>query len=559
MGGRQRRAEARDSRKRKEAKTSLGLERKQGPSGASISRREFLVRAGLAAAGLSIISRGVAQASPSSQPVSKIAIALGTFGNEQFDPRASAGDNQPYLRLLYDPLMGYDRAAQQPSKATGLAEDWTLSSDGKRLTFKLRNGVRFHDGSELTADDVQYTFQRLYLPGTISTNAALIKSFVGPKENIVVRDTRTVEFNFVQNGFPLFQFFPWLDTESLILPKAYLESKGEDYFRQHPVGTGRYKLAAHQSGRSITFEANQQHWAGGQANFTPVTLQLVAEETTRAALLQSGQAEVGVFGVDRAIALKNAGFHVFESTVGSVELLYFANLHKKTPPISDARVRRALGLAIDKNEINKKLFRGLGRTTGDFQPRASFGVAGLPPLPFDIGQARRLLSEAGYPNGFSVSFQGFPKAGWDQKSVMEAIAGSWSHIGVKAEIAYRDYGAYRADWVGKRLPDPVVTLHPMPGYKFWLGLQSGLLKSTGVLTIAGPTELDALVNQSFAASDEAAEGRAFQAVDKYLYDNYIALSILELGTIGVTGKRVSDWKIGAVPLSLNLAYFLWSS
>src|SRR5207302_709896 len=101
---------------------------------------------------------------------------------------------------------------------------------------------------------------------------------------------------------------------------------------------------------------------------------------------------------------------------------------------------------------------------------AGLGYQALPPIPYDLAMAKQLMKDAGYEQGFAISLQGFGKAGWPITDLENSIASSWAQINVKATINHRDFGSYRADWIGKKLPDPVAVVHPIPGQSIELAL-----------------------------------------------------------------------------------------
>ena len=494
--------------------------------------------------------------------VDEIVIAVGSLGNEVLDPKFAPGDNALFLRLLYDPIIAWDFDAQDVSTETGIAESWTLSDDQTNLSLTIREGIQFHDGSDLTAEDVQFSLQRLFDDDATSSQLGLILSSIGDPANIRVVGTHELEIDFVEGGFTFFQNLGWFDTSSLVVPKALIEANGEDAFAANPIGTGKYRFVERQAGVSITLEAVDDHFAGGSARIQRIVLRLVPEESSRVAMLQTGEADIGAVGTENGERLDAEGFQLYQHDMGDIELLYFPTsgvFDYEESALADPLVREALSLAIDKEGINEFLFLGRGIPTGSFTSQLSFGYEELDPTPYDPDRARELLAEAGYEDGLEVVFQGFPKAGWSQQEVQETIISAWDAIGVTATIVHRDYGSYRAEWAGHTLPPESVVLHPMPTYFISAGLILNLAASDANRGLgSGTPELDALLTDLSSATNFDESEVAYKAINRYLNENFVVIPILEFGAIYATNDSVESWEMGRSGLSLNLASVLWS-
>src|SRR5262249_15504356 len=156
-------------------------------------------------------------------------------------------------------------------------------------------------------------------------------------------------------------------------------------------------------------------------------------------------------------------------------LIYFASLYRNTKPLSDIRVRQALGLAIDKQQIVQVLFHDLAVQSGNWAPSVGLGYEKLPLVAYDLQQAKQLMKDAGYEQGFDISLQGFDKAGWPITKMEDSIASSWAQLNVRATVTHRDFGSYRTDWAKHTLPDPAATIHPIPGQSIELALYQSLV------------------------------------------------------------------------------------
>jgi peptide/nickel transport system substrate-binding protein len=394
---------------------------------------------------------------------------------------------------MFDPLVGADFAGEQISKDSGVAEDWTVSDDGLVYTFTIREGLKFHNGEDLTADDVKFTLDRYLSDEATTSNTAAIRPLI---DSITVLSPTEVEVKLTQ---PKLTFLTLLsdivDTGSLIIPKDYFQSVGAEGFAQNPVGSGPYKLVERQTGSHITLEqAAPTHFAIGTPRFKRVTLRLVPEESTRVAMLRAGDADFADVGVDKVSALRDEGFRIFEH--GGVSVLYvFFQLQRPDDPTQDLNLRRALSHAINREEINQALLEGLGEPTGNVWPSLQ-GVTPIPPDPFDVEQAKALLAQTPYgPGGtpLDLQMQVTPREGWPAMLVIaQAIQSYWKDIGVASTIIYRDFGAFRNEWLDKSLAAPTAILLNYDAQVDWQSVMTTSWTCDGLLSSVCDPELDAL-------------------------------------------------------------------
>src|SRR5256712_8820829 len=178
----------------------------------------------------------------------------------------------------------------QPSQAGGLAGKWESSADHRRWTFHLRKGVKFHNGDEMTSEDVKFSLQRAMSKRSTTGYAGPLRMLIVDIETpapdrvvIVTKDPTLIIPTYLSRS---------LSTEGMILPKKYLEAAGDDAFAQKPVGSGPYKFVEQVTGSHIKLAAVDNHWRIGVPRFKTVTFKLVPEETTRIALLRRGEVDI---------------------------------------------------------------------------------------------------------------------------------------------------------------------------------------------------------------------------------------------------------------------------
>src|SRR5947199_375068 len=228
------------------------------------------------------------------QSKSELVIALSSFSAETVDPALQGHNVKYYLSLMFDYLVGTTTDGQ-PSQAGGLASKWENSADHRRWTFHLRKGVKFHNGDEMTSEDVKFSLQRAM--GKRSTTGyagplrALIVDIETPSPDRVVVVTKDAKLSIAT------YLSRSLSTEGIVLPKKYLEANGDDVFARKPVGTGPYKFVEQVVGSHIKMSAVDNHWRIGVPKYKNVTFKLVPEETTRIALLRRGEVDVADVGL----------------------------------------------------------------------------------------------------------------------------------------------------------------------------------------------------------------------------------------------------------------------
>ncbi|MEO5735587.1 MAG: ABC transporter substrate-binding protein [Rubrivivax sp.] len=345
---------------------------------------------------------------------------------------------------VYEKLVKRDR---QLNLRPGLALSWQQVSP-LLWRFKLRQGVRFHDGSPMTADDVVFSVQRAQQP------TALIKVYAQALGTAVAVDAETVEFRlprvnpiFLQHLDSVFVMSrAWCEQHKVLRP---LDFKGneESYASFNTNGTGPFQLVQRQPGIRTTYKRNPNWWGRFEGNVQQITFTPIGNDATRLAALVSGEIDFVLDPAPRDIPrLRNtAGVKVVEGPENRIvyigmdqhrdQLLYGSVKNKN--PFKDLRVRQAMFQSVDIETLKTKLMNGLSVPTGGLTPSPS-GAYNDPTLetrlPFDLQKARALMAEAGYPDGFEVTLDCPNNRYINDEEICIALATMWSQIKLRVRV-----------------------------------------------------------------------------------------------------------------------------
>ena len=344
------------------------------------------------------------------------------------------------LLQIYQPLLGQSETS---GLIPYLATEWK-AIDGLTWEIKLRQGVTFHDGTPFEPEDIAFSFERVpNVKGAISPFSANVRNVT--KIEILGRDT--VRFTLATPD-PLFNYK--LCQVCMLSRKLHANVTLEDFNSgKAAIGTGPYKLVSYTPGERLKLTANLSYW-GEKPAWNEVDIRYVLEAGGRMAALRAGEVDlidnvpvqdiatlkedrnISVFGQD---AFLTAYFNIDSARDESPFVFDNDGKPLKPNPLKDARVRRALSLAIDRQGIVNRLLLGQGTPADQFAGLLVPDRApGLKPLPTQVDQAKKLLAEAGYPNGFRLTIHG--SNGWfaGDANLLQAVAQSFARVGVKTQV-----------------------------------------------------------------------------------------------------------------------------
>jgi peptide/nickel transport system substrate-binding protein len=377
--------------------------------------------------------------------------AVESLSGQTMDPIMEARPgNAVYQAPMYDSLVGFD--LDKGGVGPGVAERWQLSDDGLAWTFYLRPGQQFHNGDPLTANDVKFSLERQMAPNSIASAAATMRRTI---KSIDVVDDLTLRINTIspQIGLPA-ALSRAVAPEGTIMPKAYIEKIGEAEFRRKPIGSGPWRFVRSVPGDRIDFEAvTYPHWRG-TPHFKDLQILLVPEETTRVSMVRTGEVGIASIGPETMLSASRGGLEVL-SVPGTMQALYqFWGAYRpefKSSPIANPRVRAALSLAIDRQQIIDHVMNGKAKMP---YPFAAFAYTeyfsqerwekwAREAYRYDPVRARQILTEEGYPNGFELDFANTALPGTQfMVDIGTAIADMWTKIGVRVNLKHYEWGSF---------------------------------------------------------------------------------------------------------------------
>jgi ABC-type transport system substrate-binding protein len=352
---------------------------------------------------------------------------------DSLDPaNAESNPSEAVNRMIYENLVKFD---PKLNLVPGLAEKWEQAQDGMSWTFFLRKGVKFHDGTPFNAEAVKYFLDRMIGPEKPS-RAGLYAPLVASAE---VVDEYTVKFN-MKNPFSFLLNNIAHSASGIVSPTA-LKAMGKDVARK-PVGTGPFKFVEWIHGDRLVLERNNDYW-GGKPKIEKVVVKTVKEDSARVMMLQSGDAQLAVRLPSEDIARLEKDSRIRLDSTETLRVLYVAfNCAKK--PFDDPRVRQAFSLATDRESIVKHIYLDRALVANNIVAPRTTGYFEMPAISNDPEKAKKLLAEAGFPNGIKAKFispQGrYPK----DFEMAQALQQQWKKAGIDVSLDTMEWAAYLA-------------------------------------------------------------------------------------------------------------------
>ncbi len=422
---------------------------------------------------------------------------------------------------IYDTLVTLD---ENREPVPCLAKSWEQIDD-TTFQFHLREGVKFHNGDTLTADDVVYTIARACTnPGSSST----FKTFDGEATHAI--DELTVE---IKLKTPDASIYDTLNSQrGGIVCKRAVEEQGEDAYGRNPVGTGPYKLADWQTGTELDLVANEDYW--GEAPKTPnLVYKIITESANRVIEMETG-------GADLCLNVLASEVNRLQETEGvRVEMgpsyqYTTITFNMQDPVLSDIRVRQALVYAIDRAAIVKSVYGDTATVADSIMPTTLLGAKTYDDNLYDVEKAKSLLAEAGYANGLTINFVVQPLE--EMQRITEAVQNMWKQIGVTTNVTTAEVAAYLAQ-----------------GNTLQVGIRNGSASDPASTLIiydsafgdrlnSNNAELDAMLANAKTLYNTEERAKAYNDICDYLWENKWSLPIAFKSTIYAVSDKVEGFE-----------------
>ena len=353
----------------------------------------------------------------------------------------TAGSVTVMSRHIWDALFYIEPETSDLEPA--LAESYRFVDD-TTLEITLRRGVKFHNGQELTADDVVYTLNWIRNPD----NA--VRTITSPKfiANVEKVDTYSLR---IKMDSPTALALRFLSVFPIYPADTY--ANGQGAMNQTPIGTGPFRVVSAEPGREYTLQRFEDHYADspkGQPQIQTLSVRIIPEPSTQLAELISGGIDwIYAFGTDQVANLARSK-NIDVGGVATSRMMYIVMdaAGRAGSPFADIRVRQALAHAVDRRAIVDALVQGGAQPLDAFCYPQDFGCpSDVTTYAYDPDRARALLAEAGYPDGFEITL-----SAWRDKPIVEAIMGFLAEVGIKADLNYAKLAPLRKQWEAGELP-----------------------------------------------------------------------------------------------------------
>ncbi len=333
-------------------------------------------------------------------------------------------------RTMYEGLIGFDKDMKMiPVLAEALPE---LAADAKSVTFRLKKGIKFQDGADFNAEAVKANIDRLKDPANKLKRASLYAAV----ERVEIIDPYTVKILLNKPFAPIVQAFAH-PAGAMISPKAIKES-GKDVNRK-PVGTGPFQLAEWKDGQYLVVKKFDGYWDKPNiAKVEKITFKPIVEAASRVAMLKTGEVQFIWPLPSEQIETAQSDANITVDKSPSIILRYVV-LNVTQKPFNDPKVRQALNYALDKNALNKVIYKGFASVPESAIAGNVWGFQKQQMYNHDVDKAKKLLAEAGYPNGLEITL--WTPNDTERAKIAEFLQQQWSAAGVKTNIQQMEFVA----------------------------------------------------------------------------------------------------------------------
>jgi peptide/nickel transport system substrate-binding protein len=466
------------------------------------------------------------------------------------DPQEHDGTATPdnFFTALHDALI--KNQGTQLYDHPALAEKFTIAPDAKSATFTLRRGTKFHNGDPVTVQDVKFSYENY--------RGAKADVFKKKTERVDIVDDRTIRFVFKEPFLDFGILFGTanVDGAAWVVPEKYYKQVGPDGFKQKPIGAGPYRLVRHEPGVKVEMEAFDGYYR--PVNAKQLVMISVPEPATRVAMLERGEADI-IYNVPGELIAKVGkipGVTLAPVLSGSF-FLEFPGFQDPKNPFHDKRVREAVSLAVDRRAMNQAETAGLGRPTGNWINDDVQYAIEWPEYPRNVEKAKQLLREAGYPNGFDVTWV-TPLPTFYSRG--ERIIAQLREVGIRGRLQTMERGIFFQRLQGglKEFPGVQMILHGARiggSWSFWYEahFKCGGFNSRDRICVK---DLDGKFDQYERSINPAERKKLAEEIQRGILENYYLVPVFRHAFVNAIGPRVAltKWQDVFPTITTGYAY-----
>jgi peptide/nickel transport system substrate-binding protein len=467
--------------------------------------------------------------------------------------------SETVIRNMFDGLVTRDNRSGVHNE---IAEEWTWIDD-VTLEVKLRQGILFHNGNEMTADDVVYTYNRVIQENAIEypeTHTSPRKGLIAALESIEKVDDYTVMMHFSNPWPPAIQML----VHQQIVPQGYLEEVGTEGFVNNPIGTGPFMFVSSSSGLEEVVMERFDDYYGGAPELAPqeaacvdrVIFRVIPEASTRVAALLAGEVDIIQSVPSDLVANLEADEDIQVKTAPGTQPKWL-ELNVNQAPFDDVRVRQALNYAMDKDLIIEAIYGGRAvPLPGPLSPFNNYVNESLAPYPYDLDQAMSLLAEAGWEDTdgdgildkdgqpFTFTIDSLE----EHRSLAEAVANQYQIIGIDANVRFWEYSvvqpqllagerqSYLDDW-GDSAFDPVGHFEAK-----WHGYVEGQTYGRGNFSGYNNERVNELILMGETTVDPEERQAVYDEAQQLVYDEAPAVFLVLPEEIEAASASITNWE-----------------
>jgi peptide/nickel transport system substrate-binding protein len=435
--------------------------------------------------------------------------------------------------LLYAMQDALVKAMPGELLAPSLAESWTVTPDGLSYEFLLREGATFHNGDPVTADDVQFSFERY--------RGVLVNEMKRRVASVETSGARHVRFNLKQPWPDFLMLYTMVTGAGWVVPRKYLLAVGDEGFRKAPIGAGPYRFVSFRPGVELVLEAFDHYWRKAPA-IKQLVFKVIPDATTRLAALKRGEVDIAYqIRSELAEELQRTPGFGLKSVASGTQYLDFPDQWDSKSPWYDRGVRLAANLAIDRTGINQAVTLGHSGIAASVIPD-DFDFYWQPPAPtYDPEQAKQLMAAAGHPNGFDA---GDYTCDNSYAVVAEAVIDNLRAVGIRARLRSLERVAFTKAYFEKKLKN-IIQVQIASFGNAATRLEAVAVKG-GIAAYGSDPEIDLLFQQQAVQVDRSKRESLLHRMQQLIHERTFYAPILQPAFLSGIGPRVGEASIGRI-------------